>query len=153
MHRKEIGNGAPNDGFGLTEVHGWALGSITTPSPQTYYVDNAMLYGVAPVRPLTVGFSAINYAVTEGGTASITAKLSKASANSVTVQYATGMGMAIPDRDYTPVTGTLTFPPNVTQQSFSVTTLDDQKYRATRCAGGTIESYRRCNYGPSPVAR
>jgi hypothetical protein len=24
MHRKEIGNGAPNDGFGLTEVHGWA---------------------------------------------------------------------------------------------------------------------------------
>ena len=31
MHRKEIGNGAPNDGFGLTEVHGWALGAITTP--------------------------------------------------------------------------------------------------------------------------
>ncbi len=40
MHRKEIGNGAPNDGFGLTEVHGWALGTVTTPAPQTYYVDN-----------------------------------------------------------------------------------------------------------------
>jgi hypothetical protein len=61
MHRKEIGNGAPNDGFGLTEVHGWALGTITTPAPQTYYVDNAMVYGVAPVRPLTVGFTAIDY--------------------------------------------------------------------------------------------
>ena len=67
MHRKEIGNGAPNDGFGLTEVHGWALGSITTPAPQTYYVDNAMVYGVAPIKPLTVGFSTINYKVTEGG--------------------------------------------------------------------------------------
>lgn len=33
MSRKEIGNGAPNDGFGLTEVHGWALGTITTPAP------------------------------------------------------------------------------------------------------------------------
>ena len=51
MHRKEIGNGAPNDGFGLTEVHGWALGAITTPAPQTYYVDNATVYGVAPITP------------------------------------------------------------------------------------------------------
>ena len=48
MHRKDIGNGAPNDGFGLTEVHGWALGTITTPA-QTYYVDNAMVYGVAHI--------------------------------------------------------------------------------------------------------
>ena len=47
LQRKEIGNGAPNDGFGLTEVHGWALGTITTPSPQAYYVDDAAVYGVA----------------------------------------------------------------------------------------------------------
>ena len=33
MSRKEIGNGAPNDGLGLTEVHGWALGTITTREP------------------------------------------------------------------------------------------------------------------------
>ena len=76
MRRKEIGNGAPNDGFGLTEVHGWALGTITTPAPQTYYVDNAMVYGVAPVRPLTVGFTAIDYRFTEGTTATLTARLS-----------------------------------------------------------------------------
>jgi len=132
MHRKEIGNGAPNDGFGLTEVHGWALGSITTPAPQTYYVDNTMVYGVAPVKPLTVGFSAIDYKFTEGATATITAKLSKPSSDPVTVQYATSFGLAIPDRDYTPVSGTLTFPPNVTLQSFTVQTIDNLKYQGER---------------------
>ncbi len=73
FHRKEIGNGAPNDGVGLSEVHGWAFGAITTPSAQSYYIDNVSVYGTAPVRPLTVGFSAINFPVTEGGTATVTA--------------------------------------------------------------------------------
>jgi beta-glucanase (GH16 family) len=132
LHRKEIGNGAPNDGLGLSEVNGWALGSITTTTSQTYYVDNAMVYGVAPVKPLTVGFSTINYAVTEGATATITAKLSKPSNTAVTVDYATGFGTAIPNRDYTPVSAVLTFPPNITQQSFTISTIDDQKYQGER---------------------
>ena len=132
MHRKEIGNGAPNDGFGLTEVHGWALGTITTPASQTYYVDNAMVYGVAPIRPLTVGFTAIDYRFTEGTTATLTARLSKPSSDPVTVQYATSFGLAIPDRDYTPTGGTLTFAPNVTQQSFTIQTIDNQKYQGQR---------------------
>jgi len=132
MHRKEIGNGAPNDGFGLTQVHGWALGAVTTASPQTYYVDRVMVYGVAPVRPLTVGFTRIDYGVTEGAPATITAQLSKPSSNSVTVDYATTFGPAIPGRDYTPVRGTLTFPPNSTQQSFTVQTIDDHKHQGVR---------------------
>ena len=132
MHRKEIGNGAPNDGFGLTEVHGWALGTITTPAPQTYYVDNAMVYGVAPIRPLTVGFTSIDYKFTEGTTATLTARLSKPSGDPVTVDYATSFGLAIPNRDYTPVSGTLTFPANVTQQSFTIQTIDNQKYQGER---------------------
>ena len=132
MHRKEIGNGAPNDGFGLTEVHGWALGTITTPAPQTYYVDNVKLYGVAPDRPLTVGFSAIDFKFTEGATATITAKLSKPSADPVSVQYATGFGSAIPNRDFVPTSGTLTFPPNITLQSFTVQTIDNNKYQGER---------------------
>jgi len=115
MHRKEIGNGAPNDGFGLTEVHAWAFGAITTPSAQTYYIDNVSVYGTAPIRPLTVGFSAINFAVNEGATATVMAKLSKPSSDSVTVQYRTTIGSAISNRDYMPVAGTLTFPPNVTR--------------------------------------
>lgn len=133
MSRKEIGNGAPNDGFGLTEVHGWALGSITTASPQTYYVDNVSVYGTAPVRPLTVGFSTLNFSVTEGGAATVTAKLSKPSSDPVTVDYVTTLGAAIPNRDYVaPVGGTLTFPPNVTLQSFTVQTIDDAKHQGAR---------------------
>ena len=132
MHRKEIGNGAPNDGFGLTEVHGWALGTITTTAPQTYYVDNVALYGVAPDRPLTVGFSTINYKFTEGATATITAKLSKPSPDPVTVQYATGFGSAILNRDFIPTSGMLTFPANTTLQSFTVQTIDNNKYQGER---------------------
>lgn len=51
MHRKEIGNGAPNDGFGLTEVYGWDLGMVTTSSPLTFYIDNVELYGGATTIP------------------------------------------------------------------------------------------------------
>jgi len=154
MHRKEIGNGAPNDGFGLTEVHGWALGTITTPAPQTYYVDNAMVYGVAPIRPLTVSFTSIDYKFTEGTTATLTAKLSKPSSDPVTVQYATSFGSAIPDRDYTPVNGTLTFLPNVTQQSFTIPTIDNQKYQGER---GVLVSLSNptggAELGTPPIAR
>ncbi len=132
MHRKDVGNGAPNDGFGLTEVHGWALGTITIPAPQTYYVDNAMVYGTAPVIPLSVGFSTINYNVAEGSSATITARLSKPSSEVVTVDYATSFGPAVENRDYLPVAGTLTFPPNITQQSFSIQTIDDLKYQGER---------------------
>jgi beta-glucanase (GH16 family) len=132
MARKEIGNGAPNDGFGLTEVHGWAFGTLGTGGPKSYYIDDVAVYGTAPVRPLTVGFSAINYKVTEGAAAAVTAKLSKPSSDPVTVHYATTFGQAIPGRDYTPTAGTLTFPPNVTQQSFSVNTFDNAKYQGDR---------------------
>lgn len=132
MHRKEIGNGAPNDGFGLTEVHGWALGAVTTPAPQVYYVDQVTVYGTAPVKPLTMGFSTIDFKVTEGGTAAITVKLSKAAADPVTVEYATSFGQAAAGRDYIPVSGVLTFDPGITQQAFSVATIDDAKYQGER---------------------
>ena len=154
MHRKEIGNGAPNDGFGLTEVHGWALGTVTTPAPQTYYVDNAQVYGVAPIRPLTVGFNSIDYKFTEGTVATITAKLSKPSSDPVTVDYRTSFGSAVADRDYTPVSGTLTFPANVTQQSFTVPTIDNAKYQGER--GVLVELSNPtggASLGIPPVAR
>ncbi|MBV9789587.1 MAG: family 16 glycosylhydrolase, partial [Chloroflexi bacterium] len=125
--RKEIGNGAPNDGFTLSEVYGWAFGSLTTSGTRTFYIDNVTLYGTAPIRPLTVGFAANGFPVAEGGTGRVTVKLSKASAETVTVNYSTQPSLATPGRDYTPTSGTLTFAPGTLQQSFNVVTLDDAK--------------------------
>jgi Carbohydrate binding domain (family 11)/PEP-CTERM motif len=46
--RKDIGNGAPNDGLGLTQVHGWALGSFATPggAAVSYFVDDVSVVSV-----------------------------------------------------------------------------------------------------------
>jgi tetratricopeptide (TPR) repeat protein len=40
LARKEIGNDAPNDGLGLSEVHGWAFGALNTGGSITYYIDD-----------------------------------------------------------------------------------------------------------------
>jgi beta-glucanase (GH16 family) len=128
--RKEIGNGAPNDGFTLTEVHGWAFGTLTTTGAQTYYLDNVTLYGTAPARPLTVGFAANTFNVREGGTGRVTVRLSQPAATPISVNYTTQPGLATAGRDYTPTEGTLTFAPGVVQQTFNVATLDDTKFEA-----------------------
>ena len=63
--RKEIGNGAPNDGLGLFEMHGYALGTLGTGGPQTYYFDEVSVYGVAEppaVGPFRSALVAINLA-------------------------------------------------------------------------------------------
>src|SRR5690606_9886374 len=94
--RKEIGNGAPADGFTLSEVHGWAFGALNTNGQAiTWYIDDVPVYGVAPPRPLTVGFAANGFGVTEGRAAGVSVRLSKASEEPVTVSYATADGSAI----------------------------------------------------------
>ncbi|MEM8529349.1 MAG: carbohydrate binding domain-containing protein [Chloroflexota bacterium] len=126
--RKEIGNGAPNDGFTLTAVHGWAFGSLTTDGTQTFYIDQVNLYGQAEPRPLAVSFTTDAFTVEEGTTATISAQLNQTNEEAVTVAYATADGSATNQRDYTSTSGTLTFPPGVTQQTFTITTLDDAKF-------------------------
>lgn len=43
MTRKEIWNGAPADGLGLTAVHGWALAALHTEGELVFYVDDVRL--------------------------------------------------------------------------------------------------------------
>ena len=44
MVRKEIGNDAPNDGLGLTDVHGWAFGTGKTDGLVSFYIDDFELW-------------------------------------------------------------------------------------------------------------
>ncbi len=50
MRRKEVGNGAPVDGLGLSAVHGWAFGTLNTNGPITYYLDSFELRNVPSCR-------------------------------------------------------------------------------------------------------
>jgi hypothetical protein len=49
MHRKATGNSPPYDGLGLTEVHGWAFGTMNTDGSAVYYVDDFELRTVPGV--------------------------------------------------------------------------------------------------------
>ena len=51
LSRKEIGNGAPDDGLGLTDVHGWAFGVINSQQSFTNYIDNFEVRGSAVSVP------------------------------------------------------------------------------------------------------
>jgi hypothetical protein len=50
MKRRDIGNRAPNDGLGLTHVHGWGFGVLKTGGPMTYYIDDFELYSAKARR-------------------------------------------------------------------------------------------------------
>jgi LmbE family N-acetylglucosaminyl deacetylase len=70
-------------------------------------------------------------AVTEGQGASMVVTLSRASLQTVTVQYATVAGTATAISDYTPSSGSLTFAPGITSRSVNVVVLDDAIFEGT----------------------
>jgi Calx-beta domain-containing protein/WD40 repeat protein len=77
-------------------------------------------------QPGQVQFSAATYSVNEsGGTATITVTRTGGTGGVVTVDFATSDGTATATQDYTPASGTLTFNPGVTSQTFTVPILND----------------------------
>jgi len=131
--RKDVGNSAPNDGFTGDEVHGWAFGTLGTPGPITLYLDQAYVFGQAAERPLEVTFAADKFETVEGTAAMVTVELTRplkeGDPDQVSVSYTTQPGSAVPDRDYTPVSGMLTFvKDDVSELTFAVPTFDNPKY-------------------------
>lgn len=57
MVRKEVWNGAPNDGLGLAPVHGWALASLRTDGKVIYYVDEVRLRREPLMQNVPAGLS------------------------------------------------------------------------------------------------
>ncbi|MFF7757168.1 glycoside hydrolase family 3 N-terminal domain-containing protein [Streptomyces griseorubiginosus] len=100
--------------LGLTETWGYAV-TLPVGAPGRFALDGVELYGRADqsLRASVSTDSAV-HPVREGGTAKI--KVTVATTGSaplgdpVTVAYETSGGTATPGKDYTPVSGTLTFP-------------------------------------------
>ena len=131
--RKEIGNGAPNDGFDRFEVHGWALGTLGTGGPRTFYVDEVSVYGDAGVPPVAVNLAQQNTFVEEGDTAQVAVRLNRPlgpdDPDTVTIDYATERSNAIPGEKFTPTSGTLTFTQGgPTELFFAVETFADSRF-------------------------
>ncbi len=131
--RKEIGNGAPNDGLGLFEMHGYALGTLNTGGPKAYYFDNVSLYGVAEPPAPAINFSQQNTFIEEGTTGDVGVKLNRAlgpdDPDQVSIDFATERSNAIPFEEFTPTSGTLTFTKGeATELFFPVETFDDTKF-------------------------
>ncbi|WAB84338.1 family 16 glycosylhydrolase [Microcella daejeonensis] len=134
--RKNIGNGAPDDGLTLTEVHGYALGALRTDGPLTLHYDDLLLYGQAPERPLEVSFDRAAYEVVEGVEAPTVVRLNRLAETDVTVDY---RAFSTPDRtrtedlpategrDFAPGEGTVTIPAGEREAIIAVPTIDDGK--------------------------
>ena len=131
--RKEIGNGAPNDGLGLFEMHGWALGTLGTGGPRTYYVDEVSLYGVAEPPAVAVQFAVNITSIDEGTTGAVAVRLNRPlgpdDPDQVSISYRTEPSTATAGIDYTPTSGTLTFVNGGTSElTFPLETFDDTKF-------------------------
>ncbi len=57
MRRKEIYNGAPNDGLGLTAVHGWGIGTLWTGEDKTYFIDDVTVRSTPIYEDVPEGLS------------------------------------------------------------------------------------------------
>ncbi len=131
--RKEIGNGAPNDGLGLVEMHGYALGALGTGGPQTFYVDEVSVYGVGEPPALAVNFSQQNTFIEEGTTGQVGVRLNRPMGPDdpaeLKIDYATERSNGVPGEDFTPTSGTLTFVNGgPSELFFSVETFDNTKF-------------------------
>ncbi|MEV0094121.1 glycoside hydrolase family 3 N-terminal domain-containing protein [Streptomyces sp. NPDC050738] len=117
----------------LDKMWGYAL-TLPTGAPGQFALDNVELYGKAdPSLKVGVVTDAAVYPVKEGASAHI--KISLATTASapteepVTVAYTTEGGTADPAKDYTPTSGTVTFPagsPSGASQSITVATTKDR---------------------------
>ena len=84
--------------------------------------QSATVEGPAPLPTV----SAADASASEGDAVEFTVSLSSASAQQVTVDYATSGGTATSDEDFTHDSGTLTFAANQTTKTVSIATTEDQ---------------------------
>ncbi len=121
--------GAPNDGLGLDEASGWALGF--PPGDGTSYVARVEAYGSSGV--VAEGVIAVEFAdalitVDEGDTGELRVVLSEASDEAISVRVFVLGDDAVPFRTFVPVNELVVFPPGVTEATVTFRTLEDGRH-------------------------
>jgi beta-glucanase (GH16 family) len=138
LRRKDIGNGAPNDGLALTEVYGYAIGNSGSKEMGKHsdYVASVSLYGYVSEdeRPVEVSFLKETGSAVKGGRATFTIKLNKKAKVPVTVELVAGEGTAIVDKHFTIPVATVTFEPGSIEEKIRVEVADDGRYSGQRRA-------------------
>ena len=122
-------------------THGATLG---TPSTATLTIKNT--------NSPTLQFGTDSYSVNEGdGSVTITVTRNTALATS-TIVYATGGGSGVPGVDYQPTSGTLTFSPGQTSQTFTIPILDAGRVSGSQTVGLTLSGVTGAQLGAPGVA-
>ncbi|MEW2619905.1 glycoside hydrolase family 3 N-terminal domain-containing protein [Streptomyces sp. NPDC048106] len=124
--------------LGLTQMWGYAL-TLPTGLKGQFAMDDVELYGKADqALHASVSTDAPVYPVVEGGTARVRVTLAttgdKPVDAPVTVTYATAGGTATEGQDYTPVSGTLTFPAGTASGASATVEVPTRKDRAGESA-------------------
>ena len=133
--------GAPNDGLGLDEASGWALGF--PPGEGTTHVARPEAYGSSGVVAedvVTVEFADALVRVAEGESARLRVVLSEASDEALSVRVLVREDEATPFRNFVPVNELAVFPPGETEAFVTVQTLDDGRHTGDLRARAVLDS-------------
>jgi beta-glucanase (GH16 family) len=140
--------GAPDDGLGLDQASGWALGF--PPGEGTSHVARVEAYGDSGV--VAEGVVAIEFAeplvrVPEGADGVLRLVLSEASDEAIAVRVFVQGDEATPFRDLVPANELVVFPPGVTEVAVDVRTLQDARHEGDERAVAVLDGPRGAALG------
>ncbi|MGB5934724.1 MAG: cell wall-binding repeat-containing protein [Ornithinimicrobium sp.] len=153
---KFVGNGAPDDGFGLEEINGWGVGSLGTDGEERQvWIDNVAVFGE---RPLTLEFAPPITTVSEGDVAEVVIRLSRTTDRDVNVAWSTSDStdrtasedvVATPGRDYEATSGTVTIPAGEREATVSIPGVEDDTWEVDESYQVIITDTDGLPQGPS----
>ncbi len=140
--------GAPDNGLGLSQVWGWALGF--PPGAGTSHLARMEAYGSAGT--VSAGAIAVAFAepiayVGEGEDTFLRIVLSEASAEAVSVRVFVRADEAEAFRDMIPVNELVVFPPGVTEAQVRVRGLQDGRHEGDERADAVLDGPRGAELG------
>ncbi len=141
-------SGAPDDGLGLDQASGWALGF--PPGAGTSLVARPEAYGSSGV--VAEGVVAIEFgeplvSVLEGEDGVLRIVLSEASDEAISVRVFVQGDEATPFRDIIPVNELVVFPPGVTEATVAFRTLQDGRHEGDERAVAVLDGPRGAALG------